>query len=93
MVDVPDAGDYGEITATIWLFKGEDHFFFSCTKFNNLLNADYLGTGSNEITNFCLIKTLWPTYPMHDNVKIIVRPLECASLPPGLDSANNLIAS
>jgi hypothetical protein len=78
MVDVTDAGDYGEITATIWLFKGTDHFFFTCTKFNKDLNKDYLGTGTAAaISNFCAMKTLHPTYPKYDNVKIIIRPLMC----------------
>jgi hypothetical protein len=93
MADVANAANYGEVTATIWLFKGEDHFFFTCTKYNSVLNTDYLGTGStDEISNFCAIKTLWPTYPKYDNVKIILKPLECASLPVGLDSENTLIA-
>lgn len=92
MADVADAADYGEITATIWLFKGTDHFFFTCTKFNEDLNKDYLNTGntSSEITNFCSMKQLHPTYPKYDNVKIIIRPLECSNHPnPAITSVND----
>jgi hypothetical protein len=71
----------------LWLFKGSDHFFFTCTKFNKDLNKEYLQTGAtagsnpNEITNFCNIKSLFPTYPVDDNISIILRPLECATPP------------
>ena len=54
MADLPDAEDYEQITATIYMFKGTDHFFFTCTQYNKDLNTDYLGTGTdNAITNFC----------------------------------------
>ena len=57
---------------TIHLGKGE-HFFFAC--FDGL-RADV--TSLTGVTDFCEIESLKPAYQKSDNIKITVKPLDCA---------------
>ena len=77
--------NYTDITATIWLAKG-DHFFFYCDKkviyapnppLGNDTSGFYYAPLRNDV--LCSADSMVASYPKTDNVKLTVKSYQCNS--------------